>query len=54
VAIVPIEKYEEFQDLLEDFHDLEVVLDREDGSTITLEDLRKRFERWAPIAITLF
>jgi len=54
VAIVPIEKYEEFQDLLKDLHDLKVVLEREDGSTITLEELRKRFERWAPITMTLF
>ena len=44
-VIVPIEEYEEFQELLEDFHDLEVVLEREGEPTITLEELRKRLER---------
>ena len=44
-VIVPIEEYEEFQELLEDLHDLEVVLEREGEPTITLEELRKRLER---------
>ena len=44
-VIVPIEEYEEFQELLEDLHDLEVVLEREGEPTITLEELRKRLEK---------
>ena len=44
-VIIPIEEYEEFQELLEDLHDLEVVLEREGEPTITLEELRKRLER---------
>jgi len=53
-VIVPIEEYEEFQELLEDLHDLEVVLEREGEPTITLEELRKRLERRALIIIMLF
>ena len=44
-VIVPIEEYEEFQELLEDLHDLEVVLERECECTITLEELRKQLEK---------
>lgn len=37
--ILPIEDYEE---LLEDIHDLAVIAERKDESTISLEDLKKR------------
>ena len=41
-AILPIEEYEE---LLEDFHDLAVVAERRDESTITFEELKERLRK---------
>ncbi|MEW6687154.1 MAG: hypothetical protein AB1393_13285 [Candidatus Edwardsbacteria bacterium] len=40
-AILPIEDYEE---LLEDIHDLTVIAERKDESTISLEELKKRLK----------
>ena len=38
-VVLPIEKYEE---LLEDFHDLAVIAERKEESTIDLEEIKKR------------
>jgi len=43
-VIVPIEEYEEFQELL-GLHDLEVILTREGEPAITLKELRERLEK---------
>ena len=40
-VILPVEDYEE---LLEDIHDLTVIADRKDEPTISLEDLKKRLK----------
>lgn len=39
--ILPMEDYEE---LLEDIHDLAVIAERKDESTISFEDLKKRLK----------
>ena len=44
-VIVPIEEYEEFQELLGELHDLEVILTREGEPAITLKELRERLEK---------
>lgn len=38
-VVVPIEEYEE---LLEDLHDLAVIADRRDDNTVTHEELKRR------------
>ena len=40
-VILPIEEYEE---LLEDLHDLAVIAERRDEPTITFEELKKRLK----------
>ncbi len=40
-VILPVEEYEE---LLEDIHDLAVIAERKDEPTISLEDLKKRLK----------
>jgi PHD/YefM family antitoxin component YafN of YafNO toxin-antitoxin module len=40
-VILPVEEYEE---LLEDVHDLAVIAERKDESTISFEDLKKRLK----------
>jgi len=40
--ILPIEEYEE---LLEDLHDLAIIAERRDESTITFEELKKRLKK---------
>mgnify|MGYP001559012992 FL=1 len=40
-VILPVEDYEE---LLEDIHDLTVIAERKDEPTISLEDLKKRLK----------
>ncbi len=41
-AILPIEEYEE---LLEDLHDISIVAERRDEPTITLEELKERLRK---------
>jgi len=41
-VVLPIEEYEE---LLEDLHDLAIVAERRDEPTITFEELKKRLKR---------
>ncbi|MEW6456444.1 MAG: type II toxin-antitoxin system Phd/YefM family antitoxin [Acidobacteriota bacterium] len=41
-VILPIEEYEE---LLEDIHDLVVIAERRDESVITFEELKKRLRK---------
>ncbi len=41
-AILPIKEYEE---LLEDLHDLTIVAERRDEPTITLEELKERLRK---------
>ena len=41
-AILPIEEYEE---LLEDLHDIAIVAERRDEPTITIEELKKRLRK---------
>jgi PHD/YefM family antitoxin component YafN of YafNO toxin-antitoxin module len=41
-VIVPIEEYEE---LLEDLHDLAVIAERRDEPTITFEELKERLKK---------
>ncbi|NOZ59952.1 MAG: type II toxin-antitoxin system Phd/YefM family antitoxin [Euryarchaeota archaeon] len=41
-VILPIEEYEE---LLEDLHDLAVIAERRDEPTVTLEELKKRLKK---------
>ena len=41
-AILPIEEYEE---LMEDLHDLAVVAERRDESTIAFEELKERLRK---------
>ena len=41
-VIIPIKEYEE---LLEDIHDLAIIAERRDEPTITFEELRKKLER---------
>ena len=40
--ILPIEEYEE---LLEDLHNLAIIAERRDESTITFEELKKRLKK---------
>lgn len=40
-VILPVEDYEE---LLEDIHDLTVIAERKDEPTISLEDMKKRLK----------
>jgi PHD/YefM family antitoxin component YafN of YafNO toxin-antitoxin module len=40
-VILPVEEYEE---LLEDIHDLTVIAERKDEPTISLEELKKRLK----------
>jgi PHD/YefM family antitoxin component YafN of YafNO toxin-antitoxin module len=40
-VILPVEEYEE---LLEDIHDLAVIAERKDETTISFEDLKKRLK----------
>ena len=40
-VILPVEEYEE---LLEDIHDLAVIAERKDEPTISLEDMKKRLK----------
>jgi PHD/YefM family antitoxin component YafN of YafNO toxin-antitoxin module len=41
-VVIPIEEYEE---LLEDLHDLAIVAERRDESTITFQELKKRLKK---------
>jgi len=40
-VVLPVEEYEE---LLEDLHDLAVIADRRDEPTVSFEELRKRLK----------
>lgn len=40
--IIPVEEYEE---LLEDIHDLAIIAERRDESTITFEELKKKLKK---------
>jgi len=40
-VVIPVEEYEE---LLEDIHDLAVIAERKDEPTISFEDLKKRLK----------
>ena len=40
-VILPVEEYEE---LLEDFHDLAVIAERRDEPTVSFEELKKRLQ----------
>ncbi len=37
--------WEEYQELIEDLHDLRVIAERKEEETITLDDLKKRLKR---------
>jgi PHD/YefM family antitoxin component YafN of YafNO toxin-antitoxin module len=41
-VIIPVEEYEE---LLEDIHDLAIIAERRDEPTITFEELKKKFKK---------
>jgi len=41
-VIIPVEEYEE---LLEDIHDLAIIAERRDEPTITFEKLKKKLEK---------
>ncbi len=41
-VIIPVEEYEE---LLEDIHDLAIIAERRDEPTITFEELKKKLEK---------
>ena len=41
-VVLPVDEYEE---LLEDLHDLAMIAERRDESTITFEELKKRLEK---------
>jgi len=41
-VIIPVEEYEE---LLEDIHDLAIIAERRDEPTITFEELKKKLRR---------
>lgn len=41
-VVIPVEEYEE---LLEDLHDLAVIAERRDEPTITFEELKKRLKQ---------
>jgi PHD/YefM family antitoxin component YafN of YafNO toxin-antitoxin module len=41
-VIIPVEEYEE---LLEDIHDLAIIAERRDEPTITSEELKKKFKK---------
>ena len=41
-VIIPVEEYEE---LLEDIHDLAIIAERRDEPTMTFEELRKKLEK---------
>jgi len=41
-VVLPVDEYEE---LLEDLHDLAIIAERRDESTITFEELKKRLEK---------
>ena len=41
-VIIPVEEYEE---LLEDIHDLAIVAERRDEPTITFEELKKKLKK---------
>ena len=40
-VVIPVNEYEE---LLEDLHDLEIIAERRDEPTISFEDLKKRLK----------
>lgn len=40
-VIIPIEKYKE---IIENIHDLAIIAERKDGSTISLEELKNRLK----------
>jgi PHD/YefM family antitoxin component YafN of YafNO toxin-antitoxin module len=41
-VIIPVEEYEE---LLEDIHDLAIIAERRDEPTVTFEELRKKLKK---------
>ena len=41
-VIIPVEEYEEF---LEDIHDLAIIAERRDEPTMTFEELKKKLRR---------
>ena len=41
-VIIPVEEYEE---LLEDIHDVAIIAERRDEPTITFEELKKKLEK---------
>ncbi len=42
-VVIPVEEYEE---LLGDIHDLAIIAERRDESSVTFEELKKKLKRW--------
>lgn len=49
-VIIPVEEYEE---LLEDIHDLAIIAERRDEPTITFEELKKKLKKNTLVEVTI-